>query len=40
MHKAIVFNILGPSWRLREHNVLEIAAPTPTANLTPASQEP
>jgi DNA replication protein DnaC len=26
MHKAIVFNIRGPSWRLREHNGLEIAA--------------
>lgn len=25
MHKAIVFNIRGPSWRLREHNGLEIA---------------
>jgi len=28
MHKAIVFNIRGPSWRLREHNGLEIAATT------------
>ena len=26
MHKAIVFNIRGPSWRLRDHNGLEIAA--------------
>jgi DNA replication protein DnaC len=26
MHKAIVFNIRGPSWRLREHDSLEIAA--------------
>ncbi|HLY83909.1 MAG TPA: IS21-like element helper ATPase IstB [Acidimicrobiales bacterium] len=25
MHKAIVFNIRGPSWRLRDHNGLEIA---------------
>src|SRR3954447_3880273 len=25
MHEAIVFNIRGPSWRLREHNGLEIA---------------
>jgi len=30
MHKAIVFNIRGPSWRLREHNGLEIAATTTT----------
>ena len=30
MHNAIVFNIKGPSWRLREHNGLEIAATTPT----------
>ena len=29
MHKAIVFNIRGPSWRLREHNSLEIATTTP-----------
>jgi DNA replication protein DnaC len=29
MHKAIVFNIKGPSWRLREHNGLEIAARDP-----------
>lgn len=28
MHKAIVFNIRGPSWRLREHNGLEIATTT------------
>lgn len=26
MHNAIVFNIKGPSWRLREHNGLQIAA--------------
>jgi hypothetical protein len=25
MHDTIVFNIRGPSWRLREHNGLEIA---------------
>jgi DNA replication protein DnaC len=30
MHNAIVFNIKGPSWRLREHNGLEIAATEPT----------
>jgi DNA replication protein DnaC len=29
MHKAIVFNIKGPSWRLREHNGLEIATREP-----------
>jgi DNA replication protein DnaC len=29
MHKAIVFNIKGPSWRLREHNGLEIATTNP-----------
>jgi len=29
MHKAIVFNIRGPSWRLREHNGLEIATTKP-----------
>lgn len=29
MHKAIVFNIRGPSWRLREHNGLEIATTNP-----------
>ena len=30
MHNAIVFNIKGPSWRLREHNSLEIATTNPT----------
>jgi DNA replication protein DnaC len=29
MHDAVVFNIRGPSWRLREHNGLEIAATQP-----------
>lgn len=29
MHKAIVFNIRGPSWRLREHNGLEVATTNP-----------
>ncbi len=29
MHNAIVFNIKGPSWRLREHNGLELAATNP-----------
>ena len=28
MHNAIVFNIKGPSWRLREHHSLEIATTT------------
>jgi hypothetical protein len=26
MHNAIVFNIKGPSWRMREHRALETAA--------------
>jgi DNA replication protein DnaC len=30
MHDAIVFNIRGPSWRLREHHGLEIATTNPT----------
>ena len=30
MHNAVVFNIKGPSWRLREHNGLEIATTNPT----------
>ena len=30
MHNAIVFNIRGPSWRLREHDSLQIAATQPT----------
>lgn len=29
MHDAVVFNIRGPSWRLREHNGLEIATTNP-----------
>ncbi|MAT04734.1 MAG: AAA family ATPase, partial [Acidimicrobiaceae bacterium] len=29
MHNAVVFNIKGLSWRLREHNGLEIAATNP-----------
>jgi DNA replication protein DnaC len=29
MHDAVVFNIRGPSWRLREHNSLEIATTDP-----------
>jgi DNA replication protein DnaC len=29
MHDAIVFNIRGPSWRLREHHGLEIATTHP-----------
>jgi DNA replication protein DnaC len=29
MHDAVVFNIRGPSWRLREHNSLEIATTNP-----------
>ena len=34
MHNAIVFNIRGPSRRLREHNSLEIATTQPTHNKT------
>ena len=34
MHNAIVFNIKGPSWRLREHNGLELAATNPTETRT------
>jgi len=30
MHDAIVFNIRGPSWRLREHHGLEIATTHPS----------
>ncbi len=30
MHNAIVFNIKGQSWRLREHNGLEIATTNPS----------
>jgi hypothetical protein len=29
MHRAIVFNIKGPSWRMREHQALATAATTP-----------
>lgn len=29
LHDAVVFNIRGPSWRLREHHGLEIAATDP-----------
>ena len=28
MHNAVVFNIRGPSWRLKEHHGLEIATTT------------
>jgi DNA replication protein DnaC len=34
MHNAIVFNIKGPSWRLREHNGLQIAATDPDRGAT------
>ena len=30
MHNAIVFNIRGPSWRLREHDSLQIATTDPS----------
>jgi DNA replication protein DnaC len=29
MHRAVVFNIKGPSWRMREHNALETATTEP-----------
>jgi DNA replication protein DnaC len=29
MHRAIVFNIKGPSWRMREHQALATATTTP-----------
>ncbi|MHB8467548.1 MAG: ATP-binding protein [Acidimicrobiales bacterium] len=29
MHRAIVFNIKGPSWRMREHQALTTATTTP-----------
>lgn len=34
MHNAIVFNIRGPSWRLREHDSLQIAATNPEERTT------
>ena len=30
MHNAVVFNIRGPSWRLKEHDSLQIATTQPT----------
>lgn len=30
MHNAVVFNIRGPSWRMREHHALQTAATSPT----------
>ena len=35
MHNAVVFNIKGPSWRLREHHALEIATTNPTRTEAP-----
>ncbi len=32
MHNAVVFNIKGPSWRMREHYALETAATEPEAS--------
>jgi hypothetical protein len=29
IHRAVVFNIKGPSWRLREHQALTTAATDP-----------
>ena len=39
MHNAVVFNIRGLSWRLRDHASLEIATTEP-ANLASADQNP
>ena len=33
MHNAVVFNIKGPSWRMREHHALEQAATDPDTGL-------
>jgi DNA replication protein DnaC len=37
MHRAIVFNIKGPSWRMREHHALETASHAPD---DPSENEP
>ena len=34
MHNAVVLNIRGPSWRLREHDSLQIATTQPTERST------
>jgi IstB-like ATP binding protein len=34
MHNAIVFNIRGPSWRLKEHDSLQIATTNPDQRST------
>ncbi len=36
MHNAVVFNIRGPSWRMREHHALHTATTTPSENTSPA----
>jgi DNA replication protein DnaC len=35
MHNAVVFNIKGPSWRMREHHALEQAATDPDPDPAP-----
>ncbi len=40
MHNAVVFNIKGPSWRLREHQALATAATDPTAHPRPLASRP
>ena len=35
MHDAVVFNIKGPSWRMREHHALEQAATGPDLDPDP-----
>ena len=32
LHRSVVFNIKGPSWRMREHHALETAATEPEAS--------
>ena len=34
MHNAVVFNINGPSWRLKDHNSLQIATTRPEPRRT------
>ena len=40
MHNAVVFNIKGPSWRLREHQALTTASHRPDQTTTPPLTSP
>jgi DNA replication protein DnaC len=40
MHKAVVFNIKGPSWRMKEHQALTIATTQPQPDQPPPPQTP